>query len=158
MFDGNDGDIQANHLSSLACIVSGRAYDVFAGHDALVGRHLPGTGGYLLDIEYLGVSVYRRTPGTRAFRECLSQVRRLDVTVVRMKDAADQFVDIAHWPEFEDVIRRQEPDIDTNRLCCGCVLVILVHTIGIHCEAQVTYLCEANRLPRFFLETAVQVH
>ena len=103
----------------------------------------------LLDIEHQRVAIDGRTACARTFGERLRQVGRLDVAVVRMKDAADQSIDVAQRPEFRDLRRRQKLHIDADGLRRRRVLVVLVHAIAVHRQAQVADLGEADRLAGF---------
>ena len=94
----------------------------------------------------------------RAFGQRLRQVGGLDVAVIRMHDAADEAVDVAQRPELQDFIGRQEANVDADRLGRRRILIILVHAIPVHRQADVADPCETDRLAGLFLELRVQVH
>ena len=74
-----------------------------------------------------------------------------------MEDAADQAVDVTHRPKFENVLWRQEANVNTDRLGSGRVLVVLVHPVVVHGEPQVANPSEADRLSGFLLEFSVKI-
>ncbi len=158
VFDRHDRDIEPHHLAGLARIVAGRGNDVVAGDVALLRLHDPGTGCCLFDRQHGRVAVDRRAAGTRAPGQRLGQVGRLDVAVVRMEDAADEAVDVAERPEFGNVLGRQEADVDADGLRGRSILIVLVHAVVVHRQAQVADLAEADRLAGFLLELLVQLH
>ena len=158
VFDRNNRHVETHHLAGRSCIVAGGRNNVVAGDVAFLRLHEPATRGRLLDIQDRRIAVNACATSPRPFSQRLCQVGRLDVTVIRMHDSADKPVDVAHRPELKDFCRRQEADINANRLRRRCILVILVHAVLIHGKPNVADAREAYRLPGFFFEVAVQVH
>ena len=89
------GEVESHHLAGLAGVIPGRRDHVIAGDVALFGVHYPAAGGRLGDPDHRGLAVDRGTARTGAPGQRLGQVGGLDVAVLRMKNAADQSVDVA---------------------------------------------------------------
>ena len=83
---------------------------MLASDVALVGRDLPFVARQPLDGRDRRVAVDLGATLTRAARQRLRQIGRLDVTVLGMLDGADNSVDIAKRPDVFDLARRQELD------------------------------------------------
>ena len=86
----------------------------------------------------------------------LGEVGRLDVAVARMADRADQALDVAERPDFLDLPRRQELDLDPDRRRDAGILVVLVHAVAVQRETDVGDLAEADALAGLSLQRLIQ--
>ncbi len=95
VLDRHHRDVQTDHRASLAGVIAGGRNDVIAADVTLVGPDEPGTGRRLFDSQDVGIAIDRRATRACALCEGLGKVGGLDVTVLRMKDAADEAFDVA---------------------------------------------------------------
>ena len=92
----------------------------------------------------------------RAARQRLCEVRRLDVSVLGVLDRADYPLDIAERPNFFDLARRQELDLDADRLRDARVIMVLVHPVASAGETDVRHLAKAGVEPGLLFERLVE--
>jgi hypothetical protein len=64
----------------------------------------------------------------------------------------------AQRPEIPDLRRRQEAHVDADGTGGRRILVILIHAVVVHREAQVADPGKAHGLTRLFLELVVEIH
>src|SRR5690606_22751437 len=141
VFHGHHGNVEADHLARLAHEVAGRRNDVFASDVPVVGlddpvavpTYDPRDGRVAVD---LGPTLARGTG------ECLGEIRRLDVPVLRMFDRADQTVDLDIGPAFPDFLRLEEIHLHADGLGHARVVAVLVHPIRLPRETDVGHLAE----------------
>ena len=158
VFDRHHRDFQADHGAGAAGIVTGGGNDVLTGDITPGGLHPPFAGRGALNAFHHGIAVNNRTPSPGALCQGLGQVGRLDIAVFGMKQRADQPVRIAQRPEITHLFRGKEFGMDANGAGRGRVLVILVHTVPVHGQAQVADLLEAHLLPGFLFQLLVEVY
>jgi len=99
-----------------------------------------------------------RSASASTRRQCLSQIRGLDVAVIRVEDAAREALGVAHRPEFADIRRRQESNVDADRSRRRRILIVLVHAIVIHRKTQIANLRESDRLTCGGLKFLVELY
>ena len=78
--------------------------------------------------------------------EGLRQIRRLDVAVLRVLNRADDALGLAERPDFLDLIRRQELDLDpADRRRDARVIAVFVHAVAGARKADVGDLAGSRR-------------
>ncbi len=155
VFDGDHGDLQAQHLPGLLHEVAGGRDQVLAGDLPLVSGHLPLPGRGATDGGDAGLAIDGgpALPGTGG--EGLGQIGGLHVTVIRVLDRAHQIVGVAQRPDLLHLLRCQLPDIDTNGLRHACILQVFVHAFLRGREADVGNPPQADVLARLLLQLSV---
>src|SRR5271155_1097233 len=93
-----------------------------------------------------------------AARQRLCKVGGLGVTVLEVLDCANDSVDIAERPDLLDLARREEFDLDADRLRDARVIVVLVHPVAGPREANVRHLAKAGVEPGLLFESLVERH
>src|SRR5271156_620907 len=91
-----------------------------------------------------------------AARQRLRQIGGLDVTVLEVLDCANDSVDIAERPDLLDLARREEFDLDADRLCDARVIIVFVHPVAGPREANVRHLAKAGVEASLLLERLVE--
>ena len=157
MFDRQHGDVEADHGAGAPGIIAGGRDDVFAGDIALVCLHQPFAIGLLFDTQHRGLAIDLGAEVAGTDGHGLGHVGGLDIAVAGMLDGADQPVDIAQGPDFLDVGRSQEFDLDTDGLGHAGILMIFVHAVAVHGQANIADLAEAHRLSRFRLQPLIEL-
>ena len=94
--------------------------------------------------------------GARALRQRLGEVGRLDVAVIGMLDGADEAIGLAERPDLLDLGRRQDVDLDADRLRDAGIVHVLVEAVLRAGEADVADLAEADMLPGLGLQLLVE--
>ena len=107
VFHRDHRNIQPDHLAGLTGKIAGRTDDMLTGDLTLVSRHFPAAGIAPLNRCYRGIAVYFCAAVTGPACQRLRQISRLDITIIRMPDATNQAIGIAHWPVMFDLIGRQ---------------------------------------------------
>ena len=93
-----------------------------------------------------------------AARQRLRQIGGLDVTVLEVLDRANDSVDIAERPDCLDLARRQEFDLDADRLRDARVIIVFVHPVAGPREANVRHLTKTGVEPGLLFESLVERH
>ncbi|MNS47477.1 hypothetical protein D3C72_800080 [compost metagenome] len=157
MFDRNDRNVDADHLAGLAGKGARAGDDMFGDDLALIRRHLPVTVFQLLDGGDGGVAIDGRATITRALGQRLRQIGRLDITVIRMLDGAQQAVRLAERPDFLHLLRRQHVDPHTDGLGNAGIIHIFVPAILGAGETDVGDLGEADIHAGLFLKLLIEL-
>ena len=100
-------NIQPDHPAGLTGKIAGRTDDMLTGDLTLVSRHFPAARIAPFNRCHRGIAVYFCAEVTGPARQRLRQISRLDITIIRMPDATDQAIGIAHGPVMFDLIGRQ---------------------------------------------------
>ena len=79
------------------------------------------------------------------------------MAVVRMVQRADQPLGIAQRPKRLDPLRRDYLEGHPDRVRGAAILVILVHTLAVGRETQISGHVETDRLPDLFLQAFVEI-
>ena len=140
VFDRHHRYVQTDHGAGAAGIVTGRRDYVFTGDITPGGLYPPLAGSGALYAFDQGVAVNDRAPRPGALCQGLGQVSRLDITVFGMKQRADQPVRVAQGPNLAYLLRCKEFGTYADGAGRGRVLVILVHAVPVHGQAQVAHL------------------
>src|ERR1700722_10405128 len=93
-----------------------------------------------------------------AARQRLRQIGGLDVTVLEVLDRANDSVDIAERPDLLDLARREEIDVDADRLRDARVIIVLIHPVAGPREANVRHLAKAGVESGLLFESLVERH
>ena len=155
---GNDRHIKANHRARAAGKVAGRGNDVLAGDVALIGLDQPFAIGLLNNAGHGGLTIDGRATVTRAACEGLGQVGGLDIAVIRMLDRAQQVVGLAQGPDFLDLVRGQELDVNTDGLGHTRIIFVLVHPVLGPGQTDVADIAKADLQIGLGLKGGIEAH
>ena len=157
MLHGNHRNIETDHCACLAGKVAARTNHMFAIDHTLVRRHRPSTTGQLCQGSHRIVSINFGTQRTRARRQCLSQICRLNISIIRMLNGTQQSVGSAQRPDGLHLIRRQETDINSDRASHPSVIPIFIQAIFAHRKANIGHLPKTDRVTGLLFQTLIEV-
>ncbi len=130
---------------------------MLGGDLALVGGDLPQPVVELLDGGDRGVAVDRGAAVACALGQRLGQVGGLDVAVIGVLDGAEQALGLAERPDFLDLFRRQDVDLDADRLGNAGIIHVFVPAVLGAGETDVGDLREADIHAGFLLQFLVEL-
>ena len=131
---------------------------MFTGDVSLVGLYQPRARRKLLNGHNRGVPVNLSAPVACALRQCLRQVSRLDVTVIRMLDCSQEVIRFTKWPDFLDLLWGQLVDFHANSFGNSGVIHELVPAVLGAGKTDIGHFPETHMLAGFSLQFAIELH
>ena len=155
---GDDGNVETDHLASLAREVTGCGDHVFTGDIVLVRVNDPLAIRLLGNADDRGVAIDLAAMVASAAGHGLGDVGWLNIAIPGMHDTAYQAFGVAEGPDILDFIRGQEIHLHAEGRRYAGILVVLIHAVLVHSEADIANLAQPRVQARFFLQGLIQLH